>query len=132
MTMTDPISDMLTRIRNAQKAKHEELTLPYSKMKKELLSILIKEGYIAGIEEKEENKKKSFVIKLKYDKYGDPVIHRLTRLSKPGLRRYIPSTDIRPVMGGMGIAILSTNKGVMTNKEARKQNVGGELICEIW
>lgn len=132
MTMTDPISDMLTRIRNAQKAGHDELVLPYSNIKKEVLSILSREGYIAAVEEKEEGKKKAFTIKLKYDKYGDPVIHRLRRLSKPGLRRYIASGDIKPVMGGMGIAILSTNKGVMTDKEAKKQNVGGELICEIW
>ncbi len=131
MTMTDPIADMLTRIRNAQRASHKTVEIPFSKIKKEILSILKEEGYISKFEEKGENKK-NFIVYLKYDKYGDPVIHQITRISKPGIRKYVGNEEIKPVMGGMGIAILSTNKGVLTNKKARQMKVGGELICEIW
>ncbi len=128
MTMTDPIADMLTRIRNAQMARHETVSIPHSNIKKNILDILKREGYIASFE----NEGNTFNVVLKYDKFGDPVIHELKRISKPGLRNYIKFEEIKPVMGGMGVAVISTNKGIITNREARKEKVGGEIICEIW
>lgn len=132
MTMTDPIADMLTRIRNAQKAGHSTVTVPASRMKKQILDILKNEGYIAEYETTEERGKKSLTIQLKYDKYGSPVIHSIERISKPGIRRYVSYSEVKPVMGGMGISVLTTNKGIITNREAKKLKIGGELICRIW
>lgn len=128
MTMTDPIADMLTRIRNAQMARHESVAIPRSNIKKSILEILKREGFIAELDEKESE----YNVTLKYDKFGDPVIHQLKRISKPGLRHYLKSDDIKQVMGGLGISIISTNRGIVTNREAKKENLGGEIICEIW
>jgi len=128
--MHDPISDLLTRIRNAGMARHAKVTMPYSKLKASVAQILHQEGYVAdvGIEE---GTKKALTLALKYDGRR-PVIAGLRQISTPGLRRYVRSTEIPRVLGGMGVAIVSTSKGVMTGSEAKKQNLGGELVCYIW
>jgi small subunit ribosomal protein S8 len=130
--MTDPIADMLTRIRNAQKAGKDSVTMPHSGMKQTILDIIKNEGYISNYEENEVKGKLFISVGLKYDKNGMPVIHSIERISKPGIKRYISCKEITPVMGGMGVLIISTNKGVMTGKKARKEKVGGEVICRIW
>lgn len=132
MTMTDPIADMLTRIRNAQMAEHKDVNIPHTRINSDILEILMKEGFFASFEKTEIENRPYFNVKLKYDKFGDPVIHKIEKISKPGLRKYIGYKDLRPVMGGMGLAILSTNKGIMTDKDARREKVGGEIICKIW
>lgn len=128
--MTDPISDMLTRIRNAHRALLPALELPHSKMKESIATILKREGYIAeySVEGKTDKKLK---LKLKYDGRKG-VIEGLRRVSSPGLRRYVGATDIPRVRGGLGTAIVSTSQGLMTGVQARKQNLGGELLCYIW
>jgi small subunit ribosomal protein S8 len=128
--MTDPISDMLTRIRNASRAALPEVVIPHSRMKESIAHVLKREGYVAevGVEGKP---LKSLKIKLKYSGRR-PVIEGLQRISAPGLRRYIGSQDVPPVRGGMGVSILSTSSGIMTGAQARKKNVGGELLCVIW
>jgi len=132
MTMTDPIADMLTRIRNAQKSGKDSVSMPHSELKKRILDILRNEGYISNYEESETDGKMHLSIGLKYDKNGMPVIHSIERISKPGIKRYVSYKEIRPVMGGMGVLIISTNKGVMTDRKAKKEKVGGEVICKIW
>lgn len=136
--MTDPIADMLTRIRNASAAKKSEVVLPMSKIKYSIAKILEKEGYVGsvGIEKSEAKKNKSFVfdelkIALKYDN-GKSVISSLKRISKPGLRVYVNRDELPRVLNNLGIAIISTSQGLMTNKEARKKNIGGEVVCEIY
>ena len=133
MTMSDPIADMLTRIRNANTAKHDVVEVPSSKMKKAISEILLNEGYIKGFEVKEDGVKSTIRITLKYGKdKNEKVISGIKKISKPGLRVYA-DTDILPkVLGGLGTAIISANKGVITDKEARKLNVGGEVIAFIW
>ena len=133
MTMSDPIADMLTRIRNATTAKHDTVDVPSSKMKVSIADILEREGYIKGYEILEDGVKKTIRITLKYgsDK-NEKVINGLKRISKPGLRTYVGVEDMPKVLGGMGIAIVSTNKGVLTDKEAREQHVGGEVLAFIW
>ena len=133
MTMSDPIADMLTRIRNANTAKHDTVDVPSSKMKVAIADILEREGYIKGFEVLEDGVKKTIRITLKYgaDK-NEKVINGLKRISKPGLRTYVGAEDMPRVLGGMGIAIVSTNKGVLTDKEAREQHVGGEVLAFIW
>src|ERR1700761_4086821 len=128
--MTDPISDMLTRIRNASRAALPEVSIPHSRMKESIAHVLKKEGYVAevGVESKPF---KAIKIKLKYTG-RQPVIEGLRRVSSPGLRRYVGSQDVPPVRGGLGGSILSTSEGVMTGTQARKKNVGGELLCEVW
>ena len=130
MTMSDPIADMLTRIRNANTAKHDTVEIPASKMKTAIAEILLKEGFIKAYDIKEEG---SFVITLKYgaDK-NEKIITGLKRISKPGLRVYAGAEELPKVLGGLGIAIISTNKGLLTDKEARKQNVGGEVLAFVW
>ncbi|MDD3184693.1 MAG: 30S ribosomal protein S8 [Anaerostipes sp.] len=133
MTMSDPIADMLTRIRNANTAKHDTVEIPASKMKTAIAQILLNEGFIAAYEIKEEDSYKNIVITLKYGQTkNEKIITGLKRISKPGLRVYANSTDLPKVLGGLGIAIISTNKGVITDKEARKQNVGGEVLAFVW
>ncbi len=133
MTITDPIADMLTIIRNAQKANFEKIKITSSKIKKSILDIMKKEGYIKDFQEiVEKNGRKFLQIDLKYDKNGLPVIHTIEKISKPGIRIYLSYDEIKPVMGGMGISIISTNKGILTDKEARKNKVGGEVICRVW
>ena len=133
MTMSDPIADMLTRIRNANTAKHDTVDVPASKMKIAIADILVDEGYIAKYDLVEDGSFKTLHITLKYgvDK-NEKVISGIKRISKPGLRVYANTEDIPRVLGGLGIAILSTNKGVVTDKEARKLGVGGEVICFVW
>ena len=133
MTMSDPIADMLTRIRNANTAKHDTVDVPASKMKIAIADILVDEGYIAKYDLVEDGSFKTLHITLKYgvDK-NEKVISGIKRISKPGLRVYANTEDIPRVLGGLGIAILSTNKGVVTDKEARKLGVGGEVLCCVW
>ena len=133
MTMSDPIADMLTRIRNANTANHDTVDLPASKMKIAIADILVDEGYIAKYDLVEDGSFKTLHITLKYgvDK-NEKVISGIKRISKPGLRVYANTEDIPRVLGGLGIAILSTNKGVVTDKEARKLGVGGEVLCFVW
>ena len=133
MTMSDPIADMLTRIRNANTAKHDTVDVPASKMKLAIANILLDEGYITKYDVIEDGIFKTIHITLKYgaDK-NEKVITGLKRISKPGLRVYANSADIPKVMGGLGTAIISTNKGVITDKEARKANVGGEVLAFVW
>ena len=133
MTMSDPIADMLTRIRNANTAKHDTVDVPASKMKLAIAEILLKEGYIKSYEVEEVGNFKTIHITLKYGKNkNEKVISGLKRISKPGLRVYANTEDLPKVLGGLGIAIISTNKGVLTDKEARKLNVGGEVLAFIW
>ena len=133
MTMSDPIADMLTRIRNANTAKHDTVDVPASKMKIAIADILVDEGYIAKYDLVEDGSFKTLHITLKYgvDK-NEKVISGIKRISKPGLRVYANTEDIPRVLDGLGIAILSTNKGVVTDKEARKLGVGGEVLCFVW
>ena len=133
MTMSDPIADMLTRIRNANTAKHDTVDVPASKMKLAIANILVDEGYIAKYDLVEDGAFKTIHITLKYgaDK-NEKVISGLKRISKPGLRVYANTEDIPKVLGGLGTAIISTNKGVLTDKEARKLGVGGEVLCFVW
>ena len=133
MTMSDPIADMLTRIRNANTAKHDTVDVPASKMKLAIANILLDEGYIAKYDLVEDGHFQTIHITMKYgaDK-NEKVITGLKRISKPGLRVYANTEDIPRVLGGLGTAIISTNKGVVTDKEARKLGVGGEVLCFVW
>ncbi len=133
MTMSDPIADMLTRIRNANTAKHDTVTVPSSKMKLAIVEILKNEGFIAGYEVVTEDKFDNIVITLKYGATkNDKIITGIKRISKPGLRVYASAEEMPKVLGGLGIAIVSTNKGVITDKEARKAGVGGEVLAFVW
>ncbi|MCI7098932.1 MAG: 30S ribosomal protein S8 [Lachnospiraceae bacterium] len=133
MTMSDPIADMLTRIRTANTAKHDTVDVPSSKMKLAIADILVKEGYIEKYEMVDEGSFQSIRITLKYGKdKNEKVIAGLKKISKPGLRVYASVENMPRVLGGLGIAIISTNKGVMTDKEARANNVGGEVLAYIW
>ena len=133
MTMSDPIADMLTRIRNANKAKHDTVSMPASKMKIAIANILRDEGYIKKYDLTGDGAKKTMTLYLKYsaDK-SEKIISGLKRISKPGLRVYAGAEDLPKVLGGLGIAIVSTNQGVITDKEARKRGVGGEVLAYIW
>ena len=132
MAMTDPIADMLTRIRNSNTVKHETVNVPASKLKVELAKLLKSEGFIADYEVKEEGKFKVITITLKYDAAGKPVITKLERISKPGLRHYSKAKNLQKVLGGLGVAIVSTPKGLLTDRKARKENVGGEVLCYVY
>ncbi len=133
MTMSDPIADMLTRIRNANTAKHDTVDVPSSKMKVAIADILVKEGYIKKYEMVEVNGFKVIHITMKYGKdKNDKIISGLKRISKPGLRVYANTDELPQVLNGLGIAIISTNRGVMTDKAARKENVGGEVLAFVW
>ena len=132
MTMSDPIADMLTRIRNANTAKHDTVEIPASKMKTAIAEILLKEGFIKAYDIKEEGSFSTIVITLKYGANNEKIITGLKRISKPGLRVYAGAEELPKVLGGLGIAIISTNKGLLTDKEARKQNVGGEVLAFVW
>ncbi|GFN36917.1 30S ribosomal protein S8 [Tepidimicrobium xylanilyticum] len=130
--MTDPIADMLTRIRNGNNAKHDTVDIPASNIKKEIAQILLDEGYIKGFDVIDDGKQGIIRIELKYGKHNEKVLSGIKRISKPGLRVYVKSDEIPRVLGGLGIAILSTSKGIMTDKEARKEGVGGEVLCYVW
>ena len=132
MVVNDPISDMLTRIRNAQVARHDSVLIPASKTKKAIAKILLDEGYIKSYENVDDGLQGSIKVTLKYLEKKQPVIVGLKRISKPGLRVYATCEELPKVLGGMGIAIVSTSKGLMTDKAARAQNLGGEVLCYIW
>ncbi|HKQ71132.1 MAG TPA: 30S ribosomal protein S8 [Polyangiaceae bacterium] len=128
--MTDPVSDMLTRIRNAALARHERTLVPASQLKKHIAEILKLEGFIADV--RVEDDPRTLVVVLKYDRNRSSAIDGIRRVSRPGRRVYVPHDRIPRVLSGMGVAILSTSRGVMSDKEARRQKVGGELLCEVW
>lgn len=133
MSMSDPIADMLTRIRNANSSRHDTVDVPASRVKEDIASILTSEGYVKGYEVIGEGVHKNIRITLKYGKdKNEKVITGIKRISKPGLRVYAGSSEIPKVLNGLGIAIVSTNKGIITDKEARTQNVGGEIIAYVW
>jgi small subunit ribosomal protein S8 len=130
--MFDPISDFLTRIRNAQQAGHRRVDIPASKVKRAMTKILLDKGYINKYINIDDNKQGMLRLFLKYDAYGQPVIKEMKRVSKPGLREYRGADNIPRALNGLGIVILSTSRGVMTDKEARKVNVGGEVLCTVY
>ena len=132
MSMTDPIADMLTRIRNANQVSHPTVEMPSSKLKVQLAKLSKEEGYITDYEEKTVGKFKVLTITLKYDAKNKPIITKLERISKPGLRNYSKAKNLPKVLGGMGIAIVSTSKGLLTDRKARKENLGGEVICYVY
>lgn len=132
MNITDPIADMLTRIRNANSSKFKTVDIPASNMKRAIADILYKEGYIKSYEEIEDNIQGVIRITLKYDEKGNRVIAGLKRISKPGLRIYASKDELPKVLNGLGVAIVSTSKGVMTDKEARKAGIGGEVLAYVW
>lgn len=130
--MTDPIADMLTRVRNSNDAKHETVDIPASNIKKNLADILLEEGFIKGYDVLEDGKQGIIRVELKYGPQNEKVISGIKRISKPGLRVYVKADEVPRVLGGLGIAIVSTSKGIMTDKSARKENIGGEVICYVW
>ncbi|MBC7541961.1 MAG: 30S ribosomal protein S8 [Candidatus Sericytochromatia bacterium] len=132
MGMTDPIADMLTRIRNASKVRHVDVTLPGSTIKTELARVLTEEGYITGYEEIEATPAKQLKLVLKYSTPAQNVISGIRRISKPGLRVYVGKHDVPRVLGGLGIAVISTSQGVMTDRKARAAGIGGEVLCYVW
>ena len=132
MTMTDPIADMLTRIRNANTAGHDTVEIPASKMKKSIAQILKDEGFITDFEVIEDGKQGIIKVTMKYAAGKERVISGIEKISKPGLKVYAKAEDVPRVLGGLGIAILSTSKGVISDKEARKLGIGGEVICYVW
>ena len=132
MTMTDPIADMLTRLRNASAAKHETVDMPYSKFKAHIAEILKREGYISGFEAKEARVGQTLEITLKYGSRGEQSVNGIKRVSKPGLRRYAKSDALPMPLGGLGIAIISTSAGLMTQKECLDRGIGGEIVAYVW
>ena len=134
MTMTDPIADMLTRIRNANVAMHDDVTMPSSKLKEALAGLLEKEGYITSFEAADRDGRpgRDLTIQMKYSPERQRVISGLKRVSSPGLRVYRKADEVPRVLGGLGVAVLSTSQGLMTDREARKRRVGGEVLCYVW
>jgi small subunit ribosomal protein S8 len=132
MRLTDPVADMLTRIRNAINARHQKVDIPASKLKLEIARILKEEGYVSNFKATEEEGHKILRVYLKYANNNEAVISQVNRVSRPGCRVYVRRTEIPRVLGGMGINILTTPRGVMTGRQARKQGLGGELLCEVW
>ena len=130
--MTDPISDMLTRIRNAVRSRHPRVDIPHSRMKLAIASILKNEGYVAGVATIEKDGFKAIRVTLRYDDEGTPVLSGIQMVSRPGRRIYTASGRIPPVMGGLGLSILSTPRGVLSGPDARKAGVGGEIVCNVW
>jgi len=132
MTMTDPIADMLTRIRNANTVGHETVEIPASRIKKNIAEILLEEGYINGFEVIDDNKQGIIKVQMKYGANKERVITGIKKISKPGLKVYAKANEVPKVLGGLGIAIVSTSKGVISDKKARQLGVGGEVICYVW
>ena len=133
MSMTDPIADLLSRIKNAHLAKHDRLDVPASGMRVEICRILKEQGFITGYEHLDEHPvKKGVRIILRYTSEGEPAIRHLARVSRPGRRVYRSATDLKPVLNGLGVGIVSTSDGVLTDREARDRRVGGEILCEVW
>ena len=130
--MTDPIADMLTRIRNGNNAKHDSVDVPASNIKKQLAQILLDEGFVKGYDVIDDGKQGIIRVDLKYGPHNQKVISGIKRISKPGLRVYVKSDEVPRVLGGLGIVILSTSHGIMTDKNARKEGIGGEVICYVW
>jgi small subunit ribosomal protein S8 len=132
MSITDPLADMLTRVRNAGNAKLNSVDIPGSKIKAALANVLKEEGFIRNFKFIKDNKQGTIRIYLKYDKNERHAIYGLERISKPSRRVYVKGGDIKPVLNGMGISVLSTSRGILTDKKARQENLGGELLCKIW
>ncbi|GAA4540290.1 30S ribosomal protein S8 [Amycolatopsis samaneae] len=132
MTMTDPIADFLTRLRNANQAYHDEVVLPHSKLKANIAEILKREGYISGYRDEPGEKHKNLVVELKYGPNRERSIAGLRRVSKPGLRVYAKSTELPSVLGGLGVAIISTSGGLQTDRQAKRNSVGGEVLAYVW
>jgi small subunit ribosomal protein S8 len=132
MTMTDPIADFLTRLRNANSAYHDEVVLPHSKLKESIAEILKREGYITGYRSEDGEQGRNLVVELKYGPNRERSIAGLRRVSKPGLRVYAKSTNLPKVLGGLGVAIISTSSGLLTDRQAGKQGVGGEVLAYVW
>ena len=132
MTMTDPIADMLTRIRNAAKARHESVNMPASNIKQDIARVLKMEGYIKDFYVEQEGAHKTLKIFISYDEKGTAVIGGIKRISKPSCRVYSSYDEIKPVLSGYGISIISSSRGIITDREARKQGVGGEILCSVW
>jgi small subunit ribosomal protein S8 len=130
--MTDPIADMLTRIRNAVRVERPQVDIPVSKVKRGLAEVLKREGYIWDWEEVNDKPTNQLRVHLKYGPNGERVIRRIRRVSKPGRRVYSAATELRPVLGGLGICVISTSRGVISDREARQRKLGGEVLCEIW
>jgi len=130
--MTDPIADMLTRIRNANMVRHKTVEIPASRLKREVARVLAEEGFISGYADVGDTKKPKIQIQLKYSSNGERVIHGVKRVSKPGCRIYASVGEIPRVLGGLGISIVSTSRGVLTGEKARQANIGGEILCEVW
>jgi small subunit ribosomal protein S8 len=130
--MTDPIADFLTRLRNGLLAHHKQVVCPSSKLKFRLANILKDEGYVGDVREQQEGGRKMLLVQLRYDDKNDPMIEGIERVSKPGLRLYASVDELPKVRGGLGMAIVSTSKGVMTDHQARKDRVGGEVLCQVW
>jgi small subunit ribosomal protein S8 len=132
MNLTDPVADFLTRIRNAHNARHQKLDVPASRLKAEIARILKEEGYIANVKPVEEEGRQLLRVYLKYGVNNEAAIRDLKRVSKPGCRVYVGKDEIRRVQGGLGISIITTPRGVMTGRQARREGVGGEILCEVW
>lgn len=132
MTMTDPIADMLTRVRNASSVQHDTVDIPGSNIKKEISRILLEEGYIKGYDVIEDGKQGLIRMQLKYGKNGEKVITGIKKISKPGMRVYADRNNVPRVLNGIGISVISTSKGIVTDKQARELGVGGEVICYVW
>lgn len=130
MSMTDPIADMLTRIRNAQAARHSEVAIPASKVKREIARVLKEYGYVSSVSDGPGERE--FTVGLRYAKDGNPVIRGIRRVSRPGLRSYAAVDEIPMVLGGLGHTIVSTSRGIMSGRQARKAGVGGEIVCKVW
>ena len=132
MSMSDPIADMLTRIRNAHKAQHPETNIPFSRLKQDLAKVLQEEGYIEGFRVLEDGPRQILRVALRYTEEGTPVVSGIQRNSRPGRRRYAGAKEIPRVLAGLGICVLSTSQGVMSDREARRRHVGGEILCDVW
>ncbi|WP_417203518.1 30S ribosomal protein S8 [Acetoanaerobium sticklandii] len=132
MTMTDPIADMLTRVRNASSVQHDTVDIPASNIKKEIARILLEEGYIKGYDVIEDGKQGLIRMQLKYGKNGEKVITGIKKISKPGMRVYADRNNVPKVLNGIGVSVISTSKGIVTDKQARELGVGGEVICYVW
>lgn len=132
MSMTDPIADLLTRIRNAVAVRHSTVDVPYSQAKARVLEVLKREGYIADFQTAGEGPAKLVRVYLKYSRLGDSVISEIRRISMPGRRVYRDVSSLKPVLRGIGIAVISTSKGVMSDRECRKAHIGGEVVCQVW
>ena len=132
MTMTDPIADMLTRVRNASSVQHDTVDIPASNIKKEIARILLEEGYIKGYDVIKDGKQGLIRMQLKYGKNGEKVITGIKKISKPGMRVYADRNNVPKVLNGIGISVISTSKGIVTDKQARELGVGGEVICYVW